>query len=90
MEDFTAVILAAGEGTRMKSDTPKVLHKVCGQPILTYIIQAARKAGAQKIVVVVGKGADKVKEHYAGEDIEFVLQRSRRGPVMPSCRRKMP
>lgn len=79
MEDFTAVILAAGEGTRMKSDTPKVLHKVCGQPILTYIIQAARKAGAQKIVVVVGKGADKVKEHYAGEDIEFVLQREQKG-----------
>lgn len=79
MEDFTAVILAAGEGTRMKSDTPKVLHRVCGQPILTYILQAARRAGAQKTVVIVGKGADKIKEFYAKDDIEFVVQHEQKG-----------
>jgi len=79
MEDFTAVTLAAGEGTRMKSDTPKVLHKVCGQPILTYILQAARRAGAQKTVVIVGKGADKIKEFYAKDDIEFVVQHEQKG-----------
>ncbi|NLZ53350.1 MAG: bifunctional UDP-N-acetylglucosamine diphosphorylase/glucosamine-1-phosphate N-acetyltransferase GlmU [Thermoanaerobacteraceae bacterium] len=79
MEDFTAVILAAGEGTRMKSDTPKVLHKVCGRPILTYVIEAARRAGAQKIVVIVGRGADKIKEFYAKEDIEFVVQSEQKG-----------
>ena len=60
MEHFTAVILAAGEGTRMKSDTPKALHKVCGLPILTHIIKATRRAGAEKIIVVVGKDAEKI------------------------------
>lgn len=79
MEDFTAVILAAGEGTRMKSDIPKVLHKVCGLPILTYTLKAARQAGARKIVVVVGNGAEKVKEYYAQENIEFVLQSDQKG-----------
>ena len=55
----------------MKSDTPKVLHKVCGLPILTHIIKATRRAGAEKIVVV-GKDAEKIKQVYAKDDIEFV------------------
>ena len=79
MEHFTAVILAAGEGTRMKSDTPKVLHKVCGLPVLTHIIEAPRRAGAEKIVVVVGKDAEEIKEAYAKDDIEFVAQKERKG-----------
>lgn len=79
MEHFTAVILAAGEGTRMKSDTPKVLHKVCGLPVLTHIIEATRRAGAEKIVVVVGKDAEEIKEVYAKNDIEFVVQKERKG-----------
>lgn len=79
MEHFTAVILAAGEGTRMKSDTPKVLHKVCGLPVLTHIIEATRRAGAEKIVVVVGKDAEEIKEAYAKDDIEFVVQKERKG-----------
>ena len=79
MKDFTAVILAAGEGIRMKSDTPKVLHKICGQPMLSYVIGAARQAGAQKIVVIVGKGADLIKEAYANENVEFVLQKEQKG-----------
>jgi bifunctional UDP-N-acetylglucosamine pyrophosphorylase/glucosamine-1-phosphate N-acetyltransferase len=83
MEHFTAVILAAGEGTRMKSDTPKVLHKVCGLPMLAHIIEATRRAGAEKIVVVVGKDAEKIKEVYAKNDIEFVVQKERKGPGMP-------
>jgi len=79
MKDFTAVILAAGEGIRMKSDTPKVMHKICGQPMLSYVIGAARQAGAQKIVVIVGKGADLIKEAYANENVEFVLQKEQKG-----------
>jgi len=79
MENFTAVILAAGEGTRMKSETPKVLHKVCGQPMLTYVIEAAKGAGAEKIVIIVGKGAQRIKEAYAQDDIEFVMQEEQKG-----------
>ncbi|HHY70664.1 MAG TPA: bifunctional UDP-N-acetylglucosamine diphosphorylase/glucosamine-1-phosphate N-acetyltransferase GlmU, partial [Thermoanaerobacterales bacterium] len=75
----TAVILAAGEGTRMKSDTPKALHKVCGLPILTHIIKATRRAGAEKIIVVVGKDAEKIKQVYAKDDIEFIVQKERKG-----------
>lgn len=79
MEDFTAVILAAGEGTRMKSDVPKVLHRVCGLPILTHVINAARCAGANKIIVVVGKDSEKIRETYANEDIEFIIQKEQKG-----------
>ncbi|MFY9218367.1 MAG: NTP transferase domain-containing protein, partial [Tepidanaerobacteraceae bacterium] len=79
MESFTAVILAAGEGTRMKSDTPKVLHKICGKPMLAYVIEAARGAGAQQVVVIVGKAADRVKEAFDREDVEFVLQEEQKG-----------
>lgn len=79
MEHFTAVILAAGEGTRMKSDIPKVLHKVCGVPILAHVIRAAQQAGADKIVIVVGKNAEKIKEIFAEDNIEFVMQEEQKG-----------
>jgi ribose-phosphate pyrophosphokinase len=55
-----AVILAAGQGKRMNSDLPKVLHPVCGKPMIEWVIQAARAAGFNKIVVVVGHGREQV------------------------------
>jgi len=61
---LAAVVLAAGKGTRMKSETPKVLHKVCGKPMVTHVIDAVERAGAGKIVVVVG---------YKGEEVEKEL-----------------
>ena len=79
MTDFTAVILAAGAGTRMKSNTPKVLHKICGVPMLAHVINCARTAGASKIVVVIGNGADEVKDTFKDQDIEFVLQEEQKG-----------
>jgi len=79
MDNFTAVILAAGEGKRMKSNTPKVLHKICGKPMLTYVIEAAKGAGAQKVIVIVGEGAELIREAYSGEDIKFVLQKEPKG-----------
>ncbi|MDI3481566.1 MAG: bifunctional UDP-N-acetylglucosamine pyrophosphorylase / glucosamine-phosphate N-acetyltransferase [Tepidanaerobacteraceae bacterium] len=79
MNGFTAVILAAGEGTRMKSDIPKVLHRVCGIPMLGHVINAAKKAGAGKIVVVVGKGADEVKKAFEGQGVNFVVQAEQKG-----------
>jgi len=50
---LTAVILAAGHGTRMRSRTPKVLHKVCGRPMIDWVIAAVAEAGADTITVVV-------------------------------------
>ncbi len=55
-----AVILAAGEGTRMKSATPKVLHPVAGRPMVSHVIDAVSRAGADRVVVVVGPGRDDV------------------------------
>lgn len=79
MTDFIAVILAAGEGTRMKSDTPKILHKVCGVPMIDHVIRACKGAGASKIVVIVGKGAELVKNTLKDKDLEFVLQAEQKG-----------
>jgi len=54
IKPVAAVILAAGKGTRMRSKLPKVLHKVCGRPLLTYVLEAVKRAGAERIVVVAG------------------------------------
>ncbi|MCP4939567.1 MAG: NTP transferase domain-containing protein, partial [Phycisphaeraceae bacterium] len=56
-----AIILAAGKGTRMQSDLPKVMHEVGGRPMLHWVIDACRAAGADRIVVVVGFKADLVR-----------------------------
>lgn len=69
-----SIILAAGEGTRMKSKIPKVLHKVCGRSILEYVVSASKDAGIEKNIVIVGHGADKVKESFEGSDIYFENQ----------------
>jgi bifunctional UDP-N-acetylglucosamine pyrophosphorylase/glucosamine-1-phosphate N-acetyltransferase len=75
-----AVLLAAGKGTRMKSDRPKVLHEAGGQPLLAWVIAAARRAGCERILVVVGHGADAVRQAFAGEpDLVWVEQRDQRG-----------
>jgi bifunctional UDP-N-acetylglucosamine pyrophosphorylase / glucosamine-1-phosphate N-acetyltransferase len=55
-EPFTVLIMAAGQGTRMRSNTPKVLHRVCGKPLVEWVIDAARGAGAARIVCVVRPG----------------------------------
>lgn len=76
----TAVILAAGAGTRMKSKKPKVLHELCGRYMVQHVISQVRKAGAEKIIVVVGHMADDVMSALEGEDnIEFALQKELKG-----------
>lgn len=78
--DTVAVILAAGKGTRMKSPLPKVLHEVCGRPMIEFVLDAAREAGAQRMVVVVGHEADLVKGKLAGhDDVEFAMQTEQNG-----------
>jgi len=68
MEDIImvkSVILAAGKGTRMKSDKPKVVHQVMGKPMVYYSIEAAHQAGADEVCVIVGYKADEVKSAIA-------------------------
>ncbi|MHB1560205.1 MAG: bifunctional UDP-N-acetylglucosamine diphosphorylase/glucosamine-1-phosphate N-acetyltransferase GlmU [Isosphaeraceae bacterium] len=70
-----AIILAAGQGKRMKSEKAKVLHEVCGQPMIRYVVDAARGAGARTIVVVVGYAADQVRDDLKDEpDVLFAEQ----------------
>lgn len=71
---LTALILAAGKGTRMKSDLPKVLHRLCGEPMVRHVIQTVRELALDRCVVVVGHGAEMVKSELAGENVEFVVQ----------------
>ena len=75
-----AVVLAAGKGTRMQSDLPKVLCQANGRPLIEYVLDSLREAGVQKIVVVVGYQADQVKTSLAGyENLEFALQEEQLG-----------
>ncbi len=78
MADLTTVILAAGKGTRMKSSLPKVLHKVGGKEMLAHVLDAAKEAGAKRSIVVVGFGAEMVKQAFA-ENAEFVTQKEQLG-----------
>ncbi|MGD9807453.1 MAG: bifunctional UDP-N-acetylglucosamine diphosphorylase/glucosamine-1-phosphate N-acetyltransferase GlmU [Deferribacterales bacterium] len=73
-----ALILAAGKGTRMKSDLPKVLFEAAGRPMIDYVVDAAKAADASDINVVIGNGAELVKEHL-GDGVKFSLQETQRG-----------
>ncbi len=79
MSKLKAVILAAGKGTRMKSDLPKVVHTIDGKCLVDYVIEAARGAGADDICLVVGYKNEVVKENIAHKDVSFVLQEEQLG-----------
>ena len=73
------VILAAGQGTRMRSAPPKVLHPIAGKPMLGHVIDCARQLQPERIHVVIGHGADLVRERMAADDLNFVLQAEQLG-----------
>jgi bifunctional UDP-N-acetylglucosamine pyrophosphorylase/glucosamine-1-phosphate N-acetyltransferase len=79
MSARAAVILAAGQGTRMKSAKAKVMHWVAGKPILGHVIAAVRAGGVSKIVVVTAPGADDVRAYAASEGAESVIQNEQLG-----------
>ena len=74
----TAILLAAGQGTRMKSELPKVLHLMCGKPMLWYALEAVRAASSEKPVVIIGKGAEQVRD-FVGEAADCILQEPQLG-----------
>ena len=69
-----SIVLAAGEGTRMRSDRAKVMHKVCGKPMLDHVLKASAKSGIEKNIVVIGHRKEDVLNGSTGEDILFVEQ----------------
>lgn len=73
-ERMAVIILAAGKGTRMRSQKAKVLHEVAGEPMISYPVRLAREIGAEKVVVVVGHQAEEVKAALQGESVEIAVQ----------------
>lgn len=73
-----AVVLAAGKGTRMKSRLVKVLHPLCGRPMVQHVVNNLRLAGIERIIVVVGFQADKVREEL-GDSVEYAVQEEQLG-----------
>ena len=76
---FAVVILAAGQGTRMRSDTHKVLHPIASRPLLLHLLDRVDALGAEKRVVVVGKGREQVEAAIAGRDVAIALQPEQKG-----------
>jgi bifunctional UDP-N-acetylglucosamine pyrophosphorylase / glucosamine-1-phosphate N-acetyltransferase len=73
----TVVILAAGEGTRMRSATPKVLHPLCGRPLISWLVQAARDAGAARVIVV--DNPKRRLEDHLPDGVELAIQEEPKG-----------
>ncbi len=78
-EGFCTIILAAGKGKRMKSHLAKVLHSVGGVPMLAHSLAAARAAGSQRIVVVIGHQKEQIRALYHADDLLFAEQREQLG-----------
>ena len=76
---LAVLILAAGKGTRMKSDLAKVLHPVCGLPMLYYPVALAKEIGAERIAVVIGHQAEDIRKQFCGEGVLFVEQTEQLG-----------
>jgi bifunctional UDP-N-acetylglucosamine pyrophosphorylase/glucosamine-1-phosphate N-acetyltransferase/UDP-N-acetylglucosamine pyrophosphorylase len=80
MNSPIAIVLAAGKGTRMKSDLPKVLCQANGRPLIEYVIDALRRSGVEKIIAVIGYQAEKVQQALQGySDIDFAIQEQQLG-----------
>jgi bifunctional UDP-N-acetylglucosamine pyrophosphorylase/glucosamine-1-phosphate N-acetyltransferase len=79
MEEFAALILAAGKGTRMKSVVAKVLHPVAGRPMISYVVDAVRSCGYRDIVIVVGHESEEVTKVVGGPGIRFAFQEPQLG-----------
>lgn len=80
MKPAVAVVLAAGKGTRMNSDLPKVLHRVCGRPMIEFVLDALQTAGVGRSIVVVGYEADLVRQTLANRsDLVFAEQTEQLG-----------
>jgi bifunctional UDP-N-acetylglucosamine pyrophosphorylase / glucosamine-1-phosphate N-acetyltransferase len=77
--NFAVVILAAGQGTRMRSDTHKVLHPIAGKALLMHLLDSVDRLGAEKRVVVVGKGRDQVEKALDGRDVIIAHQAEQKG-----------
>jgi len=77
--DLSVVILAAGQGTRMRSALPKVLHRIAGKPLVQHVIDTARLLGSNETHLVIGHGGDKLQQAISGDDLNWVEQTEQLG-----------
>jgi len=87
-----AIVLAAGKSTRMKSELPKVLHEICGRPMLSFVLNACRLAGVDRLLVVIGYGKEMVKARFESDgDIEWIEQLEQKGTghAVGCCRKSL-
>lgn len=78
MPEYTAIILAAGKGTRMKSELPKVMHKLAGKPLIDHVLDTVEKIGISEVLTIVGHGREVVTEHILGRS-QIVIQNDQLG-----------
>ena len=78
-KDIEICVLAAGTGTRMKSDKPKALHQLAGRPILAHLLETCVALDPGRIHVVIGSGAELVKRAFPGFEVNWVVQAEQRG-----------
>lgn len=79
MPELAVIVLAAGKGTRMKSDLPKVFHEILGEPMLTYVLDTVKKLNPQHVYLVVGHKRDLIMDYYKDRNLKFVTQEEQLG-----------
>jgi bifunctional UDP-N-acetylglucosamine pyrophosphorylase / glucosamine-1-phosphate N-acetyltransferase len=79
MQELGVVVLAAGQGTRMKSNLPKVLHPLGGRPLFLHVLRTAQRLNPSPVAIVIGHGAEAVRSAYEGNDVAWILQKQQRG-----------
>src|SRR5919109_3742640 len=89
-EPFTVLIMAAGQGTRMRSSVPKVLHPVCGRPMVEWVIEAARDAGAGRIICVTRPGDGVAEGLPAGVEVAEQSEGEGTGAAVLAARDALP
>ncbi|HVH91130.1 MAG TPA: NTP transferase domain-containing protein, partial [Candidatus Acidoferrum sp.] len=79
MNEVGIIILAAGQGKRMKSSLPKVIHPLCGKPLFLHVLTTAKQLKPAKIAIVIGHGAEAVRQAYPNGDVTWVVQEQQLG-----------
>jgi len=87
--DISAIILAAGMGTRMKSDIPKVLHEICGRPMIAFTLQNLRRAGIAEIIAVIAFEKEMIMKRISGE-VKFAVQKMAKGGTADAAKAGLP
>ena len=77
-KDLVCLILAAGQGTRMKSETPKVLHELCGKPMIEHVVETAGELDPAQIYLIVGFKEELLRQHF-GERVGYITQSEQLG-----------